>query len=181
VKVSCHDLGDDEIADFKDNASDDGMFDAGDKVLPPPVHHPKPTPCVQTTQKDSAVALARQSSSKGFDFLDRIAQLLNPKHQAQCDTEQMSALFQSQQLILLQGQIRDLNQTVQTLCSQLDDSELCRVDSDRCADQHQNQIYVASVVNQAQLHRPATRPSYREPAVRTTQRTQVVLVLRALS
>jgi hypothetical protein len=165
AKVSCRDLGDDEIADFKDNASDDGMFDAGDEAPPPPVRRPKPTPRVRTTRKDSAVVPARQSSSKGFDFLDRIAQSLNPEHQAQRDAERTSALFRSQQLILLQGQIRDLNQTVQTLRSQLDDSERRRVDSDRRADQLQNQIYVASVVNQAQLHRPAARPSYREPAV----------------
>lgn len=73
---------------------------------------------------------ARQSSTRGSDLLDKIAQSLNPEHQAQRDADRTSALFQSQQLILLQAQIRDLNQLVQSLRTQLDESERRRVDAD---------------------------------------------------
>lgn len=217
MKISCRDLGDDEIANFKE--SDDNMSEDADDESPPiPVHRPKPTPhvqtmvddsdsetppvpvhrlkptprvqttvdnadnetppapirrpkitpCVRTTRKESAPAPTRQSSTRGFDFLDKIAQSLNPEHQAQRDAKRTSALFQSQQLILLQAQIRDLNQLVQTLRTQLDESERRRVDADRRADRLENQIYITSVVNQAQIQQPVAHPSYREPPVTAT-------------
>ncbi|KAF9642068.1 hypothetical protein BDM02DRAFT_3193972 [Thelephora ganbajun] len=149
AKVSCCDLGDDEIADFKDGTddSDNEMSDGADDEAPfVPVHCPKPTPRVRTTRKTPVAAPTRQPSTKGSDFLDRIAHSLDPEHQAQCDAERTSALFQSQQLILLQAQIRDLNQTIQTLRNQLNNSERHRAKADRRADQLQNQIYITSVV-----------------------------------
>ena len=45
AKVSCRDLGDDEIADFKE--SDEDMSDNADnEMTPAPVPRPKPTPHV---------------------------------------------------------------------------------------------------------------------------------------
>ena len=71
-------------------------------------------------------------------------------------------LLQSQQLLILQTQIRDLNQLNQTLRTQLDNSERRRVDADRRADRFENQLYISSVINQAQVQQPITRPLYRE-------------------
>ena len=85
AKVSCRDLGDDEIADFKE--SDDEMSDADDETPPAPIRRPRPTPRVRTIRKESTSAPARQPSTRGFDFLDKIAQSLDPEHQAQRDTE----------------------------------------------------------------------------------------------
>ena len=64
-------------------------------------------------------------------------------------------MFQSQQLILLQSQIRDLNGTILSLCSQLDDSERHCTDADHRADRLQNQIDINSAVTHAHLYRPA--------------------------
>ena len=166
-KVSCRDLADDEIADFKDDAdnSNDGMSDVADDETTAPVHHTSQlVPRVRTTRKTSAAAPARQQSVKGSDLLDRIADSLNPQHQAQRDAERTSALFQSQQLILLQSQVRDLNQTVQTLRNQLDDSERRRVSAERRVDRLQNQIYITSLIRQTQPPQTA-HPLYREPPV----------------
>jgi len=139
--------------------------DADDEAPVPLAHRPKPTRRVRTTRKESALAPTRQPSARGFDFLDKITQSLDPEHQAQRDTERTSVLFQSQQLILLHAQIRDLNQLVQALRTQLDDSERRRVDADRRADRLQNQIDIASVVNRVQVQQPVARPPYREPPV----------------
>lgn len=166
--MSCRDLADDEIADFQDdgNDSDDEMSDgADDETLTIPTRcTTQPAPRVRTTRKASATAPARRPSARGSDLLDRIAHSLDPQHQAQRDTERTSALFQSQQLILLQGQMRDLNQTVQTLRTQLDDSERRRASADRRVDRLRNQIYISSLVHQAQPQQPVPRP-YREPTV----------------
>ena len=165
--MACRDLADDEIADFKQ--SDDEMSDdADDEVTPPaPVRRPRPTPRVRTTRKEPAPAPACQGSTRGVEFLGKIAQSLDPEHQAQRDTERTSTLFQSQQLIFLQAQIRDLNQLVQTLRNQLGDSERRRMDADRRADQLQNQIYITSAISQANARQPTTCPPYREPPVTT--------------
>ena len=164
AKVSCRDLGDDEIADFK--GSNDEMSDGADDEAPPaPIRRPRPTPRVRTARKESAQAPSRQPSTRGFDFLDKIAQSLNPEHQAQRDTERTSALFQSQQLIFLQAQIRDLNQLVQALRTQLDDSERRRVDADRRADRFQNQVYVTSMINRVNTQHPIAHPPCCEPPV----------------
>ena len=138
--------------------------------VPALVPRPRPTPHVRTVRKEPAPSTGCQSLTRGFNFLDKIAKSLDPAHQAQRDTEQTSTLFQSQQLILLQAQIRDLNQLNQTLCTQLDNSERRRVDADRCADQFENQLYISSVVNQAQVQWPITCPPYRE------QPTTIVLL-----
>ena len=142
------------------------MSDGADDETPTvPVHRTtQPTPHVRTTRKTSTAIPTRQPSARGSDLLDRIAHSLDPQHQAQCDTERTSALFQSQQLILLQGQIRDLNQSVQTLRNQLDDSERRRASADRRVDRLRNQIYISSLVHQVQPHQPTAR-QYREPAV----------------
>ena len=154
AKVACRDLADEEIADFKE--SDDNMSDDADDEAPASVHRPQPTPRVRTTRGKSTSATTRQSSMKGLNFLDKIAQSLDPNHQAQRDAQRSSALFQSQQLILLQGQVRDLNQLVQTLQTQLADSERRRMDTDRRADRLENQVYISSVMSQAQGQRPVT-------------------------
>jgi hypothetical protein len=74
-----------------------------------------PAPRVRTTRGTAAALPACQPSARGSNLLDRIADSLDPQHQVRHETERTSALFQSQQLIMLQGQIRDLNQTIQTL------------------------------------------------------------------
>ena len=130
----------------------------GDQT-PASTHQLKPTPRVRTARKGPAAV--RQSSTRGFDFLDKITQSLDPEHQLQRETERASVFFQSQQLILFHSQIRDLNQLVQTLRSQLDDAERRRVDADRRADRLQNQIDIAAAVNRAQVQ----QSSHREPAV----------------
>lgn len=74
-------------------------------------------------------------------------------------------MFQSHQLILLQSQIRDLNNTILSLRNQLDDTERRRIDADRRADRLQNQIDITSAVTRARLHRPSSRvPRYTSPA-----------------
>ena len=122
--------------------------------------HPKPAPHVRTTCKEPTPTATCQLSTRGIGFLDRIAQSLDPTHQAQRDTERTSTLFQSHQLIMLQAQIRDLNQLNQSLCTQLDDSQWRHADADRRADRLKNQLYISSVVNQVQ--QPAIRPPYCE-------------------
>ena len=98
------------------------VSDAGEEINPPPActqHR-----CVWTTQVEVPLpshGVACQSSSKGLDFLDRITQSINPEQQAQRDADRASTIFQAQQL--LQSQIRDLNQTVLSLHTQLNDSE----------------------------------------------------------
>lgn len=136
-----------------------------EETLAIPAHRTtQPTPRVRTTRKTPSIAPARQPPARGSDLLDRIAHSLDPQHQAQRDTERTSALFQSQQLILLQGQIRDLNQTIQILRNQLDDSERRRASADRRMDRLRNQLYISSLVHQAQPQQPATH-LYREPTV----------------
>lgn len=164
-KVSGRDLADREIVDFEDSVddSDDEMSDVSDDETPaaPPPHTTQPAPRVRTTRKSTAGPV-RQPSARGHDLLGRIADSLDPQQQASRENERASALFQSQQLILLQGQIRDLNQTNQFLRNQLDDSERRRANADRRVDQLQNQIYISSLVRQVQPRQPSTRP-YREP------------------
>ena len=164
-KVSGRDLADREIVDFEDSVddSDDEMSDVSDDETPaaPPPHTTQPAPCVRTTRK-SAAGPVPQPSARGHDLLGRIADSLDPQQQASRENERASALFQSQQLILLQGQIWDLNQTNQFLRNQLDDSERRRANADRRVDQLQNQIYISSLVRQVQPWQPSTRP-YREP------------------
>lgn len=168
-KVSCRDLADDEIADFNDGAgnSDDEMSDAADdEISTAPVQRAsQPAPHVRTTRKTPATTSARQPPTRGSDLLDRIANSLDPQHQAQRDAERTSALFQSQQLILLQAQTQDLNHTIQTLRNQLDNSERRRVNADRRVDRLRNQIYISSLIHQAQPSQPVTRLPYREPTV----------------
>lgn len=73
-------------------------------------------------------------------------------------------MFQSHQLILLQSQIRDLNATILSLRSQLDDSERRRVDADRHADRLQNQLDINSAVTRARLFRSTTHaPRHTSP------------------
>lgn len=126
------------------------MSDDANNKTPAPVRCPKPTHCVQTVCMELTPAATHQSPSKGLNFLDKIMQSLDPDHQAQCDTQQTLVLFQSQQLILLQAQIRDLNQLIQNLQMQLGDSKRHWVDADQCTDCLENQIYISSIVNQAQ-------------------------------
>lgn len=162
AKVACRDLGDDEIMEIKDSDNDIADFTDDDETSVP-AHRPKPTLRVRTTRKETAPAPSRQPPTKGLDFLDRVAQSLNPEHQAQREIERTSSLFQSQQLILLHSQIRDLNQLVQTLRTQLDEAERRWVNADRRADRLQNQIDITSAVNRAQAQQPAV--AFREPPI----------------
>jgi TolA-binding protein len=132
-----------------------------------------PTPCLLAPSMDLVylygppvwrrhyphAKVANQSSSKGLDFLDRITKSIDPDHQVRRDSDRASAIFQAQQSLLLQSQIRDLNQTVQSLRTQLNDSERRRAASERRADRLQNQIDITSAVTRAQLYRSTEVPA----------------------
>ena len=60
-------------------------------------------------------------------------------------------MFQSHQLILLQSQIRDLNNVILSLRSQLDDAECRRVDADCRANRLQTQLDINTAVTCARL------------------------------
>ena len=136
-KVSSHDLGDDEIADFEDDGDtamgisdvDDGPTDS--------------LPRVRTTRTEAPLpsqSSGRQPSAKAVDFLEKITKSLDPENQARRDAERTSMIFQSQQLLLLQSQVRELNTTVQSLRGQLDNAERHWADADHHADRLQRQL-----------------------------------------
>jgi len=162
-KVACRDLEDGEIIDFEDGKnSDDEMSDAYDPpeddngASPAPRH--QPVPRVRTTRVEAPLPSqesTRQPSSKGTDILEKISKTLDPEIQSRREADHASSMFQSQQLILLQSQIRDLNSTVLSLRGQLDSAERRRVNADRRADRLQNQIDITSAVTCARLYRSA--------------------------
>ncbi|KAF9790669.1 hypothetical protein BJ322DRAFT_990188, partial [Thelephora terrestris] len=144
-KVACRDFGDDDIADFDGSSvisNDHPMSDAGEELNVPPAR----TRCgkrVRTVRIEAPLPPRNvncQSSSRGMDFLDKITKSIDPEQQIQRDSDRASTIFQAQQVLLLQSQIRDLNQTVLSLRTQLDSSERRRADADRRADRLQNQI-----------------------------------------
>ena len=97
---------------------------------------------VRTTRVETplpAHGSGRQSSSKAFDFLEKITKSLDPENQARRDAERTSMMFQSQQL-LFQSQVRELNTTVQSLRAQLDNAERQWADADHRADRLQPQL-----------------------------------------
>ena len=162
-KVACRDLGDDDIIDI-DGSSDNGdnhpMSDAGEEpdTVPTSTQHER----VRTTRVETLLPshkVSRQSSSKGLDFLDRITKSIDPEQQARRDSDRASTIFQAQQLLLLQSQVRDLNQTILSLRTQLDDSERQRANSDRRADRLQNQIDITTAVTRARLYRSTQVPT----------------------
>ena len=162
-KVACRDLEDTEIIEVDDDSggiSDDELPDAFDHPedtdrdsLPPAA---KPALRVRTARIEpgpsSSQESTRQSSLKGTDILERISKTFDPEAQSRREADRASSLFQTQQLIMLQSQIRDLNGTVLTLRNQLDDSERRRIDADRRADRLQNQIDITSALARAHRH-----------------------------
>jgi len=111
-----------------------------------------PTPRVRTARVEAPLPsqeTVRHSSSKGTDLLEKISKTLDPEVQSRRDAERASSMFQAQQLILLQSQIRDLNTTILTLRTQLDQSERRCVNADRRADRLQNRVDIASAVTRA--------------------------------
>jgi len=90
--------------------------------------------------------------AKTFDFLEKITKSLNPENQAHRDAECTSTMFQSQQLLLFQSQVRELNTTIQSLRMQLDNAERRWADADRRADRLQQQL---DLTTRGQLFRPA--------------------------
>lgn len=159
-KVACRDLEDEEIVETEDDegdASDDEMSDSPDANGDIPAL-PKAVPRVRTARVEAPLLSqesARQPSSKGTDILDKISKSFDPEVQSRREADRASSMFQTQQLILLQSQIRDLNNTILSLRNQLDDSERRRVDADRRADRLQNQIDITSAVTRARLYRSA--------------------------
>jgi hypothetical protein len=138
-KVSSRDLGDDEIADFEDDGDISTMevSDADNNPTDPP-------PCrVRTARVDPPLpshSSTRQPPSKAFDFLEKITKSLDPENQVRRDAERTLMIFQSQQLLLFQSQVRELNMTVQSLRAQLDNAERRWADADRRADRLQRQV-----------------------------------------
>lgn len=163
-KVACRDLEDRDIIeiDNEGNVSDDEMSDsydtdrdspACDKLIPRGRR-------VRTARVEAPLPSqepARQSSSKGTEILEKISKTLDPEAQSRREADRASSMFQTQQLILLQSQIRDLNSTILSLRNQLDDSERRRIDADRRADRLQNQIDITSAVTRARLYRSTAR------------------------
>ena len=166
-KVACRDLEDEEIIDFEDGKyADDEMSNVFDHPEDDdeggPAPSSKPAPRVRTTRIKSPLLSqepTRQPSSKGTNILEKISQTFDPEVQSRREADRVSSMFQSHQLILLQSQIRDLNATILSLRSQLDDSERCRVDADCRADRLQNQLDIASALSRARLFRSTTHAS----------------------
>lgn len=151
-----------------DSDDDHLLSDADEEASAPPSHTQRAR--VRTVRKEAPLPLhntGRQSSSKGLDFLDRITKSIDPEQQAQRDSDRASTMFQAQQMLILQSQIRDLNQTILSLRTQLDDSERRRANADRRADRLQNQIDITSAVTRARLYRstevPAPPTSHQNP------------------
>ena len=137
-KVSSRDLGDDEIADFEDDG--DTTMEASDVDNNPTDPPPRR---VRTTRVDAPLpsqTSVRQPSAKAFDFLKKITKSFDPENQAHRDAERTSMIFQSQQLMLFQSQVRELNATIQSLRGQLDNTERRWADADRRADRLQRQL-----------------------------------------
>lgn len=155
-KIACQDLEDEEIVDVDGDdsgCSDDEMSDSfdpledDDRASPAPCH--RPVPRVRTARIEALLLSqesARQSSSKGADVLEKISRTFDPEVQSRREAEHASSMFQSQQLLLLQSQVRDLNTTVLSLRNKLDDAERRRVDADRRADRLQNQIDINTAI-----------------------------------
>ena len=174
-KVACRDLEDGEIVDFEDgnglDNADDEMSDSydppEDHIKASPAPHSKPAPRVRTTRAKSPLLSQesiRQPSTKGTDILERISQTFDPETQSHREADRASSMFQSHQLILLQSQIRDLNNTTLSLRSQADDAERRCVNADRRADRLQNQLDINSAVTRARLFRSTTRaPRHTSP------------------
>ena len=136
------------------------MSDAGEEPDAPPARTQRRR--VRTVRVEALLPsrnVARQSSSKGLDFLDRITKSINPEQQSQRDSDRSSTIFQAQQLLLFQSQIRDLNQTILSLRSQLDHSERRRADADRRVDRLRNQIDITTAVTRARLYRSTEVPA----------------------
>ena len=94
------------------------MSDSYDTDRDSPIHH-KPIPRqVRTTRIEAPLPSqesACQSSSKGTNLLEKISKTFDPEVQSHREADRASSMFQTQQLILLQSQIRDLNSTVLSL------------------------------------------------------------------
>ena len=163
-KVVCRDLEDGDIIEIDNNEaddSDDEMSDSYDFLKDTERDSPArdvPIPHVRITCVEAPLLSqesVRQSSSKGTDILEKISKTFDPEVQSCHDTDRASSMFQTQQLIMVQSQICDLNSTILSLRNQLDDSEHRCVDTDRRADRIQNQIDIASAVTQLRLDRSA--------------------------
>lgn len=103
----------------------------------PPLHR------VRTTRVDAPLpsqSSLRQPPAKAFDFLEKITKSLDPENQARRDAECTSMMFQSQQLLLFQSQVRELNTTIQSLRAQVDHAERRWADADHRADRLQRQL-----------------------------------------
>ena len=137
----------------------DSTDPCGDTDRDSPVPHLGPTPRVRAAHIEAPLLSqdsAHQSSSRGTDILGKILRTFDPDIQSCREADCASSMFQTQQLILLQSQICDLNNTIPSLHNQLDDSECCRNNSDHHANHLQNQIDITSTVTQAHLYRPAS-------------------------
>ena len=162
-KIGSRDLEDGEIADVDDDdgsCSDDEMSDVfnppEDDNRAGPVPRHQPIPRVRTTRAEASLPSqesVRQPSSKGADVLEKISRTFDPEVQSRREADRASSMFQSQQLLLLQSQVRDLNTTVLSLRNQLDDAERRRIDADRRADRLQNQIDINTAIMWARLYR----------------------------
>ena len=143
----------------------DSYPEVDNKTSPAPCS--RPTPRVRTIRVKSPLLSqepGRQPSTKGTNILEKISQTFDPEIQSRREADRASSMFQSHQLILLQSQIRDLNNVILSLRSQLDDAERRRVDADRRADRLQNQLDINTAVTRARLFRSTTRvPRHASP------------------
>ena len=121
-------------------SSDDEMSDADghpeDTDRESPVRG-LPVPRVRTTRVEAPLPgqdSVRQPSSKGANILEKISKTFDPEVQSRRDADRASSMFQTQQLILFQSQIRDLNNTILSLRNQFNDSERHHINADCRAD-----------------------------------------------
>lgn len=118
----------------------------------------KPTHRFRTTRAEPPLlsqGSSHQPSYRGTDILEKISKTFDPEVQSRRDADRASSMFQTQQFILFQSQIRDLNGTILSLRNQLDESECRWVDADCRADRLQNQMDITSAVTHARLYRSA--------------------------
>ena len=165
-KIATRDLADEEIINIDYNNGDDLDDEMSNSYDPPednkrasPAPNSKPPPqvctmCVKTPLPSQGST--HQSSSKGTNILEKISKTFNLEIQSHREADRASSMFQSHQLILLQSQIRDLNNTILSLHSQLDDMECRSVDADCRANRLQNQIDITTTVTRACLYQSAT-------------------------
>jgi hypothetical protein len=169
-RIASRELDDDEIADFAededgaDEESEAGEDEDEEEVIEKPVTKKVKVRAVKTeTPIPSRIPSAatavpcRPRQSAGMEVLAQISNSINPATQASRDADRAAQSFQGQQLFMLNSQIRDLNNVVADLRTQLIESERRRNDADRQTDRVQHQLELARMMNDLTSSRGRSR------------------------